>query len=204
MSADVVRQFTVAQCEAGRAEIVSAMMPMVQRAFADHPGIQSAVLMVGQFWADEALDAVHGALCYSVSRDPDINAYARASERMYNELLGDADMDALDEQMSAYSTWIEGPLAEAQLGGVWTADRRFDFNESYVDFWRAVDWDSNGDAIPLFATFCVEGADQEQPTGLSHAPYCIFRRAADGGVSVDVVGVKARPWLEGVAPQGID
>jgi hypothetical protein len=205
LSDDIVRQFTVEDCEVRRAAIVSDIAANVGRAFAEFPGVESAVLFVGQFWADEAIDAVHGALCYSVTRNPDLAQYRARAQQLSSQLFDSAEpvSEELDEDLYAYDTWIEGALAEGHLGGAWDFDRRHDFREKYVYLWKAARWDSNGDAIPLFAAFCEEGADQDQPTGVSHAPYCIFRREGVG-VTVEIVGVKVRPWMEGVAPQVVD
>lgn len=205
MRDDIVRQFTVEDCEVRRAAIVSDIAAGVGRAFIKFPGIESAVLLVGQFWADEAIDAVHGALCYSVTRNPDLTRYRARAHKLNDQLFDAAEgvSEELDEDIYAYDTWIEGVIAEEHLGGTWHFDRRHDFRSEHVYLWKLASWDPNGDAIPLFAAFCEEGADQDQPTGRSHAPYCVFRREGVG-VTFEIVGVKVRPWLEGVAPQAVE
>lgn len=199
MKEEIVRELTPEQCESGRAKIVASVAQEVAAVFKDFPEVQSAVLMVGQFWADEAIDAVHRAIAYSFAVNPDFAAY-RAEALRLNELLFDqsVDMDAFDDEYESHDLWLEGRAATERLGDRWSMDRRFEFHDKYV---RYGDWDSNGSAIPLFSAYCEEGADQELPTGLSHAPYCVFRRGGNGGVEVEIVGVKVRPWLEGVAPQ---
>lgn len=199
MKDEIERELTPEQCEAGRADAVAAVAEEVSLVFKDFPDVQSAVLMVGQFWADEAIDAVHRAIAYSFESNPDFAAYRADAQRLDDLSLGrSADMDAFDDELESHDLWLEGRAAVARLGDRWSMDKRFEFHDTYVQY---DGWDSNGSAIPLFAAYCEEGADQEMPTGLSHAPYCIFRRAPNGGVDVEIVGVKVRPWLEGVAPQ---
>lgn len=199
MKDEIVRELTPEQCDAGRSKAVAAVANEVSAVFKDFPDAQSAMLMVGQFWADEAIDAVHRAIAYSFEVNPDFAAYRADAQRLYDLLLDQsADMDAFDDELESHDLWLEGRAAVARLGDRWSIDKRFEFHDTYVQY---DDWDSNGQAIPLFAAYCEEGADQEMPTGLSHAPYCIFRRAPNGGVDVEIVGVKVRPWLEGVAPQ---
>jgi hypothetical protein len=199
MADEVVRELTPEQCEAGRAAAVASAAKSIAAVFKDFPDVQSAVLMVGQFWADEALDAVHRATAFSFAVNPDFAAYRAEAERLYELLLDQSvDIDAFDGDFEAHDLWIEGRAAVERLGERWSLDKRFEFHEKYDLY---ADWDSNGAAIPLFAAYCEEGADQEQPTGLSHAPYCVFRRGRGGGVDVEIVGVMVRPWLDGVAPQ---
>jgi hypothetical protein len=199
MKDEIVRELTLEQCEAGRAKLVASVAREASAVFKDFPEVQSAVLMVGQFWADEAIDAVHRAIAYSFEVNPDVAAYRAEAQRLYELLLDQStDMDAFDDEFESHDLWLEGRAAVARLGDRWSVDKRYEFHDKYM---RYEDWDSNGSAIPLFAAFCEEGADQEQPTGLSHAPYCVFRRGQNGGVDVDIVGVKVRPWLEGVAPK---
>jgi len=196
---EIVRALSPEQCEAGRAEIVASVAEEVAAVFKDFPDVQSAILMVGQFWADEAIDAVHRAIAYSFETNPDFAAYRAEAQRL-NEVMLDrsVEMDSFDDEYEAHDLWVEGGAAVKRLGDRWSMDRRFDFHDKYIQFGG---WDSNGSAISLFAAYCEEGADQELPTGLSHAPYCIFRRGPSGRVEAEVVGVKVRPWLEGVAPQ---
>lgn len=199
MTGEIVRELTPEQCEAGRAKIVAAVAQEVAAVFKDFPDVQSAVLMVGQFWADEAIDAVHRAIAYSFEADPDFAVYRAEAQRL-SEIMFDPSVDtsSFDDEFEPHDLWLEGRAALARLGDRWSIDRRFEFHDKYVQYG---DWDSNGSAIPLFAAYCEEGADQELPTGLSHTPYCVFRRSQSGGVDIEVVGAKVRPWLEGVAPQ---
>jgi hypothetical protein len=202
MKDEIVRELTLEQCEAGRARIVAGVAREVAAVFRDFPDVRSAVLMVGQFWADEAIDAVHRAIAYSFEVNPDFAAYRAEAQRL-NELLLDqsVEMEAFDDEFESHDLWLDGRAAVERLGDRWSMDKRFEFHKRYVQY---SDWDSNGSAIPLFAAYCEEGADQELPTGLSHAQYAVFRRGQSGGVDVEVVGVKVRPWLEGVAPQKLE
>lgn len=53
------------------------LLPAVARMFADAPDLMSACLMLAQYWNDEADDAVHYVLVFSVLPEPDLRAYAR-------------------------------------------------------------------------------------------------------------------------------
>lgn len=202
MADEIVRALTAEQCEAGRAEAIAEAGKGVAALFKDFPEVQSAVLMVGQFWADEAIDAVHRAIAYSFAVDPDFAAYRAEAQRIYDLLLDQSvSMDNVDDDFEAHDRWIEGRAMVERLGERWSMDVRNEFYEKYD---RYDGWDSNGTAIPLFAAFCEEGADQEQPTGLSHSPYCVFRRGQGGGADVEIVGAMVRPWLDGVGPKPFD
>lgn len=61
-------------------------------------------------------------------------------------------------------------------------------------------WDSMGMAIPAFAAFCREGADQEMEYREAFSPYAIFRKSGDD-IATEIVGQKFRPWLDGILPQ---
>ncbi len=50
-------------------------VPVVARVFAEHPLLKIAVFMVGQYWDDEAHDAVHYRLFFSQFEPPQMDAY---------------------------------------------------------------------------------------------------------------------------------
>lgn len=54
------------------------VIPVVQMNFQKYPSLRSAAMMVAQYWSDEASDAVHYCLIYSVLDTPDFEAAARA------------------------------------------------------------------------------------------------------------------------------
>lgn len=59
--------------------IRDGFVPTVASVFAKYPTLRSATMLVAQYWSDEAEDAVHYALVYSVLDTPDLDA-ARAAE----------------------------------------------------------------------------------------------------------------------------
>lgn len=63
--------------------------PLFARAFEAHPQVQSMLLCVGQFWADEADDAVHGHLVFSTRHTP---RWPHTCEDSYSGTAGDGDL----------------------------------------------------------------------------------------------------------------
>jgi hypothetical protein len=194
---DVIRRYSLEETARRRDQKNNTVaVPFVGKVFAAHPRLQSAVLLVGQFWADEAYDAVHAELLYSISPSPDLAAFARETAEISRlEEKKKISIDEADERLSWYRAFVDGPAAAEALG--LNADRLFDFQESA---WLP-GWDSNDEMISLFAAFCTENASQEMPVAEAYAPYAIFRRAGDGGAAVEIVGKNIRPWLDGVRPE---
>lgn len=63
--------------------------PLFARAFEAHPQVRSILLCVGQFWADEADDAVHGHLVFSTRHTP---RWPHTCEDSYSGTTGDGDL----------------------------------------------------------------------------------------------------------------
>jgi uncharacterized protein (TIGR02996 family) len=63
--------------------------PLFARAFEAQPKVQSILLAVGQFWADEADDAVHGHLVFSTRHTP---RWPHTCEDEYAGTAGDGDL----------------------------------------------------------------------------------------------------------------
>lgn len=59
------------------------------------------------------------------------------------------------------------------------------------------EWESNAGAIAAFAAYCKEGGDQQGRFSDVYTPYAYFRRGPSG-LSIEIVGVPLRPWLDGV------
>lgn len=154
----------------------SIVLPEVRTAFTLFPQLQSASMLVAQYWCDEAIDAVHYMLVHSVLQTPDLEA-----------AFGHEDDDEPDR--------VNLPEPLPTSGDLWWRCR-----EEGRQIGKPVWWDDNGEAIPAFAAFCREGAHQEMSRGEAYAPYAILRRAGDD-IEVEVVGQMLRPWLDGVAPE---
>ena len=201
MSDNVIRKYEPEEAATKRLEFIQrSIVPPVKAVFADFPDIKSAVLMVSQFWCDEAYDAVHGNLVYSLSAEPDLDRHRREIERLaVAEARFEADdYESLDNEEYAYSNFIEGPEAVAALGEAAKEITNWDGKKAY-QYWQ--DWDSNDGAIPLFAAFCMEGGHQEGGELEFSLPCAILRRAAGNDVTVEVLGTMARPWMDGVQPE---
>lgn len=161
--------------------IERAIVPVVRRGFALDGRVRSAVLMVAQYWNDEADDAVHGTILYSLREDPDLAFYVANARWQSEEEYESVEYDGTDQSW----LWsVEGPAAGL-----------VDFE--YRGVTCALRWADNSDAIPLFAAFCKEGCDQDMHIAESYAPYCIFRPDKDE-IRIEVVGKMLRPWLDGV------
>jgi hypothetical protein len=140
--------------------------------FATHHQIQSACVLVAQYWNDEAADAVHASVVFSQLPMPDLDAHFTAGE--------------WDPVTDTYGT----------------DDTNGQFGIDGFELYMATRWDSNGEAIPLFQAFCVDGS-QEDSDMSNYRPYCVIRRsqAHHGVLEVVVVGQLLRPHLDGLKPE---
>ena len=144
-------------------------LPLARAAFAADPELGSLTVAVGQFWSDEAEDAVHVELYPSTKPDP-----------AWPEPLHDPVYAATDEHGFLELT----ERGEAVVG--WKTGRSL--NLPFLD--------SNEAAITAFASFCIEGCHQEM-TPLEYArPWAILRRGDGDAVTVEVVGEMIRPEWE--------
>lgn len=226
MSDEIIRQYSPEQTAKMRDDLLrKRFAPFVGQVFAQHPALNSAVLSVAQYWCDEAWDAVHGELSYSLQRDPDIDAF-------YARVRAEGDQEDMDELSYHRTLFIEGletaraigfPLKAAPVRPPGFLDRLFKRTPAYDSalgkqqsdtvrklaydvFWGSDGWDDNGEAIPLFAAFCHEEGSQEENFAHNYRPFVIFRRAAQPGAPADfeIIGEMVRPWLDGVGPREFD
>ena len=170
MAHKVVRDMSAEETEAKRREIMRDLVkPYIRKVFHKYPQLQSAMLLVAQYWNDEAHDAVHEEVLFSVLDFPDLNA-ARVARAQSEDYYRD----------------------EVNLPGL-NKDIRVDINFSYI-----ARWNENTEAIPLFAAFCSEGAHQEMKHLEGYSPYAVFKRS-EQDIDIEIVGTMLRPWLDGVA-----
>lgn len=229
MTGEIKRKLSPEQTSLKRAEVVAAMSPKIAHIFEKLPQINAAVMYVAQYWADEANDAVHVEMSYSLRDAPDIEAHlARQSSVEENE-----DFLMMEGEETAAAIGYVNPYADVmQEVHRPTRPGIFDWllkpkpaapsppppptttvseemrNRAYEledllrgPFWDTGILDDNGASITLFAAFTKEGAHQEMPYGEAYLPYAVFHRAPGGVVRTEVVGKMVRPWLDGVAPE---
>lgn len=159
-------KMTTAQAAAGRAAYLQRrVLPVVSQQFAEMPVLRSAVLMVAQYYDDNADDEVHLQLVWSELDRPDTT-----TECARYQNLGRPGRPA-------------DPVNLPSVDALTFRD----------DLWPGPD---DGDPVPLFAAYCVEGADQNDEDLTHWRPYAVFRRSGNG-ITVDTVGLLARPWLDG-------
>ncbi len=161
-------------------------LPAARRAFERYSLLESAVVVVAQFWNDEARDAVHCELLYSLHQNP---SFADYQVRAPRDEVEDDPLDPGGYVHCSWDTLLEGP--ESGL------HKTHDYYSFLTAMWG---WPDNGEAIPAFAAFCAEGGSQLSHLADAYTPYAILRRAGDD-VTVEVVGLMLRPWLDGITPE---
>ncbi len=149
------------------------VLPVVSHYFTTYERLRSAMLCVAQYWADEADDAVHGALIVSELPEPTLEGVG----------YGDDEDDESGVDPNVPNTRINSDYGESS---------------SVVDLWGTVGrWDDNSGAIPLWAAFAPEGGSQEHGRlSEAYAPAVIFYR--HGGYEILP---RCRPHLDGVRPE---
>jgi uncharacterized protein (TIGR02996 family) len=121
------------EAELARREYLrTKLLPLVTRYFKTYERLQSAMLCVAQYWADEADDAVHGMLVVSELFEPTLEGVDAEDESG-----GDPNLP---------NTFIKKKYGEG--------------SSSRVSIWDA-GWDDNSGAIPLWAAFASEAGHQE-------------------------------------------
>lgn len=164
-------------------------LPYAQAIFELEPRCQSVLVTVGQYWCDEATDAVHSELIACAEREP---TWPLAGQARPGALGDPAALAAMLELETKYADGDEPPgLGEVQYGLLEDASKRA-FGEQYYCF-----LDNNSEMIVAFASYCREVSDQEQPSWRSHTPYGLVRRPLhDEPPSFEVIGQMYRPHWE--------
>jgi uncharacterized protein (TIGR02996 family) len=125
------------------------LLPFVSHYFQTYPRLQSALLCVAQYWADEANDAVHGKLIVSELFEPTLEG--------------------------ASSGYGEEPMHDANVPNT-RIEREYGEGGSAISLWDA-HWDDNSGAIPLWAAFAPEEGSQEyENLEEAYAPAVMFYR----------------------------
>jgi len=135
---------------ARRTYLRTQLLPVVGRYFQTYERLQSAMLCVAQYWADEADDAVHATLIVSELFEPTLEGVAHLEDSLTDPNL--------------LTTHIPSEYGEG--------------SSSEVSLWRAgARWDENSGAIPLWAAFAPEGGSQEySEISEAYAPAVLFYR----------------------------
>jgi hypothetical protein len=152
------------------------LVPLARALFELEPRCQSMLVTVGQYWCDEAADAVHCHQVACLERDPEWPEAGKVRPGVIGDLHDTEDGWSLDE-----AQW---PLFEkASLQA---------FGKAF-----ASPLDDNTDMIVAFASYCKEVSSQEEPSWVSHTPYGIVRRPTNGEEpSLEVLGQMHRPEWE--------
>ena len=121
------------EAEMGRRQYIrERLLPVVSKYFEKYKRLQSAMLCVAQYWADEADDAVHGQVIVSELFEPTLDGVSYDSGR-----------DKNIPNTNIKSQYSEKP-------------------SSAVSLWEAnAYWDDNNGAIPLWAAYAPEEGSQE-------------------------------------------
>lgn len=176
--------YTKTQAEQLREKLIkNAIMPLVEANFNKNPQLNSATMLVAQYWDDEASDAVHQRLIYSVLDTPNIEAASIAQKDCTEDVINLLNLSSEYGELEDEVCFIDVTEIEDE-----------DEADSY---W----WPDNFHAIPAFAAFCKEDCHQGMDTFEAYTPYAIFRRR-DDDIEIEVVGEMLRPWLDGIKPGG--
>lgn len=137
------------EAEISRRQYVrTQLLPVVSQYFTTYERLQSAMLCVAQYWADEADDAVHARLIVSELFEPTLDGVGWCE----NESPIDPNLP---------NTRIESDSDESS---------------SSVSLY-GTSWDDNSGAIPLWAAFAPEEGSQEyQYLSEAYAPAVMFYR----------------------------
>ncbi len=150
--------------------------PRLKACFDRYPQLQSATMLVAQYWADNADDEVHHRVIFSVLETPDLEAVFKADEF---SLCDPINLPGFQYMYEMYDAWLAVDEANIQ-------------NEEMYDW-----GDDNDIAIAAFAAFCKEGSHQDMSMAEAYSPYAILRRKGEE-IEVEIVGRMYRPWLDGV------
>jgi hypothetical protein len=164
---------TLEDAAIARQELVEGyILPGVLKVFETYPVIKSAVMFIAQYWDDEASDAVHNKVKFSIYESPVVESLLSGYDPDSDSYKDEVNLPGFKED--SYDLFFKGA------------------HDSGSSRW----WPDGGEAIPAFACYCGAGS-QEQDESDNYYAYCIIRRSEDAGYKIAVIGQKVRPELEG-------
>ncbi len=161
--------YTKEQAAELRQKIITAqILPLIKAVFNKYYQLQSAMLLVAQYWDDEANDAVHHETIFSVLPTP-VLGVELVCHYDYHDNFDISLLDGLP-QPDYDPVNLEGlPTLRKIYDSLSTNDFVRTECEEYL-------WDENKNAIPAFAAYCKEGCHQDMDYLEAYTPYAIFRR----------------------------
>jgi uncharacterized protein (TIGR02996 family) len=161
--------FTPGQTDVARRQFIrTQLQPALAKYFEKYERLQSAMLCVAQYWADEADDAVHNRVVVSELVQPTLKG------------VGDHDEDS---------------GGDPNIPNTPIIPEYYDHPTSAIGCWElGVRWDDNNGAIPLWAAFAPEEGSQEyDKLDEVYSPAVILYR--HGGYEILRM---PRPYLDGI------
>jgi uncharacterized protein (TIGR02996 family) len=156
---------------ARRQYVRTHLLPIVFQHFERYPRLQSAMLCVAQYWADEADDAVHGTVIVSELFEP---------------------------TLKGVKDYSDDPAVDPNVPNTHIKSKYSTLSSSAISLWETEGhWDDNSGAIPLWAAFAPENGSQEyESLEEVYLPAVMFYR--HGGYKILPM---ARPHLDGIRPE---
>lgn len=168
----ILKKYTAAQTEELRTKFLQEeVVPLIRTVFEDYSKYQEAILLVAQYWDDEAGDAVHPEILLS------------------------------DKANCDYQNWFKNLYDNGEFVFIGGLDQKIEDLFDNFRWHGLTGWQENYECIPLFAAFCKEARSQDDDVEDTYLPYAIFRRGPYNSVTTEVVGKMIRPWLDGVMPE---
>lgn len=168
-------------CRALRAQCLDEhVVPLVEKTFRTYDALQSAALLVAQYWNDEAHDAVHGYLVYSSAPRPDLAAWVARCDAFHAGNAPTAGFDAWREAYSRPLRTHHGFTQYALRRPVWSEAQELAGSWDSVHPPRGVDPGWLPDALPEGT--CLEVMYGTHALGTGRA----VELAMDGGVRLAV------------------
>jgi len=202
---EVIKKYTSEEVEHLRYDYLKRFVcPKIYHTFLKYPKINSIIMILGHFELPASDEELHVHLLFSKDSNPDISSWFREREGKWRGLLtytGSVD-------------WFIGGKDEACA-----AEFEFDVRGEPVpkryEFY--VGGGSEVYKLALFSAYCEEG-DRDLGPQYNYSPYGIFQRIERKRkitrrkrnpsfvdlqmiakqVSVKIIGVQHRPWLNGV------
>ena len=180
------------------------IVPYVRRHL-DQRDLRSAMLLVAQYWADEADDAVHGELAWSRLPEPDLEAALRSLDDWEEEAKDPTNLgpglSQREVEESSYLPWDDNGETIPLFAQYCTedCDQEMTTSEAYSPcvLFQKLSCEACHGALHL-----VENTQNLGCKGcgaMYDGPAGRHLYEADG-LFFAIVGENQRPWLEGVPP----